>query len=656
MAKPIKPKSKRRTPPKAKPATRLEALQPADRKTLMKALRAFIRTEGASYLEDPNVTSIGIGLKINESAASDEEAYSDQICIQFTVGTKVETDAAIEALDSAPLPKVIEVAGIELPTDVLERNFEPTYNIVASEAISENRRKIRYDTIRPGISVGQPDTTAGTLGLIVYDGKTAQPYVLSNWHVLQAAQGEIGDTMLQPGRVDNNRTSENAAGKLHRGYLGIAGDCAVASIEGRGFDASILDLEVTPDEIVEVELLDHVVKSGRTTGTTYGIVRRTDVIVKIGYGGMDQAVNIGCFEIGPDPEFPAERMEISMGGDSGSAWLIANGKDATNLFAGLHFAGEAGRNPDEHALACYPTSVCKKLGIVLKRPEIETEDILRSGYNPDFLAEHLAAPELPQALRDDAVEVDGSHLIPYVHFSVCQSRSNKLPRFVAWNIDGANLKRISSKGMRFRLDKRVDRDAQTGNELYANNRLDRGHVARRVDLIWGSLDEAQQANYDSYFYTNIAPQHERFNRSSLSGIWGQLENQIFEDVDVADLRVSAMAGPIFASDDPEHRGQQIPRQFWKVLAYKDQSDGLFKLRAFVLTQSDLLTNIETLDLDEFKMFEVSLAQLRDMTELNFESMVDREQVGIEVADAAEPAVVAVRPGSLRRIDPGDRIF
>ncbi|WP_367281548.1 DNA/RNA non-specific endonuclease [Paeniglutamicibacter sulfureus] len=45
-----------------------------------------------------------------------------------------------------------------------------------------------------------------------------------------------------------------------------------------------------------------------------------------------------------------------------------------------------------------------------------------------------------------------------------------------------------------------------------------------------------RANCDSFYYGNIAPQMDDFNQSSQEGIWGRLENALYEDVDVQDLR------------------------------------------------------------------------------------------------------------------------
>ena len=105
--------------------------------------------------------------------------------------------------------------------------------------------------------------------------------MLSNWHVLHTPKGEIGDKVVQPGPFDDNNIDANFAGTLVRSHLGIAGDCAIARIEGRDIDDRVLALSVQPKTLAKAELDDHVVKSGRTTDVTFGIVRRTDVVSKI---------------------------------------------------------------------------------------------------------------------------------------------------------------------------------------------------------------------------------------------------------------------------------------------------------------------------------------------------------------------------------------
>lgn len=572
-------------------------------------LREFVRAKGPEYLKDPNVTSIGIA-----------QTADGDYCIQFTVGKKLSRDdvAGIESLGTKPLPETIEVAGQEIPTAVVERTFRPSYQLVKGEQVKD-RRKQRLDPVVPGISVSHPKGTAGTLGLIVFDSKTGEPCLLSNWHVLHTDQGNIGDPIVQPGPFDDDRVDLNQTGVLVRSHLGPAGDCAIARLEGRRFDPGILELGVSVRSLARPELGDRVVKSGRTTGVTRGVVRRVDVLAKIDYDGAGE-MTIGGFEIGP-PEGADELYEVSMGGDSGSAWVIQDGKTTTEIMVGLHFAGEAGASSDEHALACYAHSVFEKLEISLSPPVRPLPgEAGPFGYNVNFLRQPVPTPSLKGKTKD-AFKLNGGVVIPYTHFSVCQSKSRGFAHFVAWNIDGASLKAFGRKGLRFRRDPRIPDDFQVGDELYANNNLDRGHLARRADVVWGPAAEAQRANRDSFFFTNISPQHARFNQSERGGLWGLLENAIFEDTDVEDLRVSVLGGPVFSDDDPIYRKVKVPRSFWKVLLFVDEADRKLKAKAYVLTQRNLLNDIEIFELDPFRMYQISVRKLEQMIGLDLGATV-----------------------------------
>ncbi|MGL3807252.1 DNA/RNA non-specific endonuclease [Paeniglutamicibacter sp. R2-26] len=238
----------------------------------------------------------------------------------------------------------------------------------------------------------------------------------------------------------------------------------------------------------------------------------------------------------------------------------------------------------------------------------------RTGYAPGFLGAPIAVPSSDPDLEDDLVRWEGATTIPYTHFSLALSRTRRFARWVAWNIDGGDLKLLSRSNLDFAKDPRLPADTQVGNELYAGNRLDRGHIARRADLLWGGPEEAAQANRDSFYYSNITPQMDDFNQGSRQGVWGRLENALYEDVEVDRLRVSVFGGPVLGADDPTYRGVALALEYWKVLAFRD--GGVLKARAFLLTQN--LDRLETvLALDEFRVYEATLAELEERTRLRF---------------------------------------
>ncbi|AJT69244.1 DNA/RNA non-specific endonuclease [Streptomyces chattanoogensis] len=574
---------------------------------LISDLKQFIRTQGSGYLSDPNVSSIGIGYKEKNGAPSKE------LALQFTVDKKVRPEE-MDGLETVEIPAFIDIGGgVEVPTDVVSRSYKPHFLLVDEPETPERQKRV--NPVRPGVSVGNVKVSAGTLGCIVFDRNDGAPCVLSNWHVLNGRKGELGDKVVQPGKADDSRIEQNRLGMLRRAHLGTVGDCAVSTITDRDFAMDILDLGVAPAMLGEPQIGDKVVKSGRTTGVTHGVVHRPFVKVSINYGPGIGIREIECFEIGPDPKHPADNDEISLPGDSGSVWMFTTGTGKPrDVMAGLHFGGEGDADPVDRALACFPQAVFDELKITLAEPDPESMEAV-SGYDPGFLAVPIATPKLTPSIKDDAVQLNGSEVIPYTHFSLALSASRRFAIWVAWNIDGGTIKRLGRKGIDFVKDKRLPAGVQVSNELYKgrNNRLDRGHIARRADLLWGALPEAKKANKDSFFFTNITPQMDDFNQSARNGIWGRLEDAVFEDVDVDDLKVNVFGGPIFHEDDRLFRGVRIPREFWKVLVFSE--DGTLKCKAFLLTQN--LDLAELLDLNEFRVFQVKLSEIQTRTHLRF---------------------------------------
>jgi endonuclease G len=476
------------------------------------------------------------------------------------------------------------------------------------------------------------------------------------------SEGAIDDEIVQPGPFDDNRISENVIGRLVRSHLGFAGDCAVASIEGRGYRPDIFGLKTIPKRVGRAELGDVVVKSGRTTDVTRGIVTRIEVQTKMNYGIREEI--IGGFEIGPLPKSDPT-LEISLGGDSGSAWLGVDPKtgQTTDVMLGLHFAGESSSEQAEFALACAAHSVLEKLDVTLT-PAAGAASVAiverafgGTGYDKHFIGTDLPLPvAATAAVRNDLVGAGGERLAHYTHFSLSMRKSRRIAAFVGWNIDG-RITKPESKEATWQIDPRIPAQFQIDNTLYEGTKLDRGHIAKREDLLWGGKGPAKRANDDSFCYTNATPQHEKFNRLA-PALWKSLEDEIFRQVDVVNLRIVLIGGPIFAKNDrvftpsaapPDFQPVLIPREFFKVVAYRDSADNGIKVLAFRLSQANLVKGKlealtpEALDLSKFEMYQVEVTNIERATGLSMPAFRRFDTKAVPEGIEAEMLAPPIRP-------------
>lgn len=239
------------------------------------------------------------------------------------------------------------------------------------------------------------------------------------------------------------------------------------------------------------------------------------------------------------------------------------------------------------------------------------------GYDPQFLGPTIPLPQIPESRADDIVPLkDGSGaVLDYTHFSVVLSKSRRLAYFTAVNIDGTQSKSLPRSGDRWYFDPRIEKVYQSGPELYRNNPLDRGHLVRRLDPVWG--EQAEKANEDTFHFTNAAPQHSNLNQRT----WLDLEDYILKHADREDIRVTIFTGPIFRPDDMLYRGEyRIPAEYWKVVVIIKE-DGQISATAYMQTQKNLIVDLE-FAYGGYKTYQVPVSLIAELTELDFGDLPD----------------------------------
>src|SRR5262249_33823714 len=194
----------------------------------------------------------------------------------------------------------------------------------------------------PGFSIGHHAITAGTFGWVVRDIRHSDPHpsdgdylILSNNHVLANINaGKSGDLILQPGPFDGGLFPSDAVATLDRfepiilsqfvgpGYNLV--DAAVARpSHGRNITASIIGA-VIPQGVNQARVGRLVVKAGRTTQVTIGVVIAVNATVVVGYG----SAGTGLFR------HQILTTAMAAGGDSGSLLMDRNLNAVGLLFAG----------------------------------------------------------------------------------------------------------------------------------------------------------------------------------------------------------------------------------------------------------------------------------------------------------------------------------
>ena len=268
----------------------------------------------------------------------------------------------------------------------------------------------------------------------------------------------------------------------------------------------------------------------------------------------------------------------------------------------------------------------------------------RKGYDEKFLGKPLNLPQLDPSIRDKAASLIGDPEkieLEYTNFSIVMNKERRQAFYAAVNIDGGKVADLPRKG-KWTIDSRIPREHQLGNEAYRRNPIDRGHLVRRRDPVWGP--EAAQANSDTFVYTNAGLQHGQLNQKT----WLDLENYILDQAKAEDQKLTVITGPVFNESDPlfNNRGQmdeatQIPQEFWKVVVWNDKEEGL-KAAAFLQSQKDYLGNNlfqSEFDPDGMNVYQMPLRDLEKKTKLDFGPLKDTVKNTRRITETTRPELL-----------------
>jgi endonuclease G len=193
----------------------------------------------------------------------------------------------------------------------------------------------------------------------------------------------------------------------------------------------------------------------------------------------------------------------------------------------------------------------------------------------------------------------------------------KVPDWVQERIDTEQLTGNAKRSNNYKPDPDLPKDVGPTLADYRGSGYDRGHQAPAGDMSW-----SQQANDESFYLSNMAPQVGRgFNR----GVWRALETQIRNWVEAGRSPLVVATGPVYGHQQLTiGNGVVVPAQFYKVVFDPINKEAI----GFLLPNA-------VADFNDYKNRVIAIDAIETMTGLDFlTNLSEAEQIELE-STAAE---------------------
>lgn len=149
-------------------------------------------------------------------------------------------------------------------------------------------------------------------------------------------------------------------------------------------------------------------------------------------------------------------------------------------------------------------------------------------------------------------------LLQRTGYLVSYNSKTRIANWVAWKLTPDRLANNTERLNNFRPDPDLPASKAVTTHDYKGTGWDRGHLCPAGDNKW-----SRQAMIESFYMTNICPQHHNLNR----GDWNELEQKCRKWVK-KDSCLYIVAGPIFYNRKPQTIGEHqvaVPDAFFKVI-------------------------------------------------------------------------------------------
>jgi len=200
-----------------------------------------------------------------------------------------------------------------------------------------------------------------------------------------------------------------------------------------------------------------------------------------------------------------------------------------------------------------------------------------------------------------------------INYSVEWDIEKKAQRWSAYQMNSAtsrqNTSRYRSDSNQYPLDPLLARNHYLSQDCYWNSGYDHGHICPSADRLYSS-----EANYQTFFLTNMQPQNHQFNSSDNSP-WYRLENQVrsWANATTTEMLYVVKGGTI---DDDKVlptlvKGEmRVPRYFFVALLLKNAQG--YKAIGFWMEHQSSFPTAEPLS-----AFALNISELETKTGIDF---------------------------------------
>lgn len=189
--------------------------------------------------------------------------------------------------------------------------------------------------------------------------------------------------------------------------------------------------------------------------------------------------------------------------------------------------------------------------------------------------------ELP-ALRNGVNDVFVTHSTTFkgqkvTSFSMEYDKSKKHSRWIAFRFDNQTRLQEATRSDEFIPDPSLDMEYQRTQVDFGKKGYDRGHLCASADRLY-----QQEANDQTFYYTNMSPQRNNFN----TGVWLALEGQVQSwgrSCTASDTLYVVKGGTIDKEEQVKEyiggdRSKPVPKYYYMALLFKKGDS--FKAIAF----------------------------------------------------------------------------